>query len=474
MTENSLAQINEFNRVVWGGSDVKADLFKRWCQGFSFSPFEFSALIQSSGGPCAVIATTQATIMYEILFIRKQNLADITDVENMDILLNALLRIISLVSCDHQDSFSWVYWCENEEVSVTEQPTRTLSSVQANANTLNDSTGYSNSLDCNLNQSEEYDFQKFINGLKCYEAETVEELRAVALSLLPQITSKYGVLCFLYSVLFTHGLQSLKNEMNGEMEALIDPVHGHASQCLINLLITGESTPYLFDGERDLGGFTLKGISKQPKTGFLTFVEAMRYCEVGWFLKNPYYPVWILGSETHLTVLASPDISLVSKNVKSESNKSIPNMHQAELEFGNLSPDQDTGGFLSSSDLETLLNKLKLSAGSLSLNDLTAKLDPEGLGIILKKDFLQFFFPEEMARQCTTVSNFQLIHYNGLENSNIDGQVRYSIGEAHLIDPTEELTETQPVDRSPIQQCLATKWPTIRVRWNKNRSPSLN
>ncbi|VDQ02650.1 unnamed protein product [Trichobilharzia regenti] len=359
MTENSLAQINEFNRVVWGGSDVKADLFKR----FSFSPFEFSALIQSSGGPCAVIATTQATIMYEILFIRKQNLADIT------------------VSCDHQDSFSWVYWCENEEVSVTEQPTRTLSSVQ---------------------------------------------------------------------------------------------VHGHASQCLINLLITGESTPYLFDGERDLGGFTLKGISKQPKTGFLTFVEAMRYCEVGWFLKNPYYPVWILGSETHLTVLASPDISLVSKNVKSESNKSIPNMHQAELEFGNLSPDQDTGGFLSSSDLETLLNKLKLSAGSLSLNDLTAKLDPEGLGIILKKDFLQFFFPEEMARQCTTVSNFQLIHYNGLENSNIDGQVRYSIGEAHLIDPTEELTETQPVDRSPIQQCLATKWPTIRVRWNKNRSPSLN
>lgn len=107
----------------------------------------------------------------------------------------------------------------------------------------------------------------------------------------------------------------------------------------------------------------LKGISRQPKTGFLTFVEAMRYCEVGWFLKNPYYPVWILGSETHLTVLASPDMSLVSKNVKSEIN-SISGLRQAEAEFNYLSPDQDTGGFISSSDFEKLLTKLRLSTGS--------------------------------------------------------------------------------------------------------------
>ncbi|RTG84872.1 uncharacterized protein DC041_0004784 [Schistosoma bovis] len=372
MTESCIARIREFNRVIWGGSNVKTDLFKRWCQGFSFSPVEFSALVQSTGGPCAIIATTQATIMYEVLFIRKQNLADITDEK-----------------------------CATSDFSAANR-----------------------SSDSNMNQLGECGFQKFINGLRCFEAETVEELRAVAFSLLPQIKSKYGVLCFLYSVLFTHGLQSLINEMNGEMDALIDPIHGHASQCLINLLITGESTPYLFDGERDLGGFTLKGISRQPKTGFLTFVEAMRYCEVGWFLKNPYYPVWILGSETHLTVLASPDMSLVSKNVKSEIN-SISGLRQAEAEFNYLSPDQDTGGFISSSDFEKLLTKLRLSTGSQQVNDLVTKLDPEGLGIILKKDFLQFFYPEEMAKHTTEVISFQLIHYNGLEHSNTDGRVSY-------------------------------------------------
>ncbi|CAH8562512.1 unnamed protein product [Schistosoma rodhaini] len=463
MTESCIARVREFNRVIWGGSDVKTDLFKR----FSFSPVEFSALVQSTGGPCAIIATTQATIMYEVLFIRKQNLADITDVDNMEILLSALLRIILLVSSDRQSQFCWVYWCEDEEPASSE------SSIQNEKCATSDFSAANKSLGSNINQLGECGFQKFINGLRCFEAETVEELRAVAFSLLPQIKSKYGVLCFLYSVLFTHGLQSLINEMNGEMDALIDPIHGHASQCLINLLITGESTPYLFDGERDLGGFTLKGISRQPKTGFLTFVEAMRYCEVGWFLKNPYYPVWILGSETHLTVLASPDMSLVSKNVKSETN-SISGIRQAEIEFNYLSPDQDTGGFISSSDFEKLLTKLRLYTGSQQVNDLVTKLDPEGLGIILKKDFLQFFFPEEMAKHTAEVISFQLIHYNGLEHSNTDGRVRYSTGEARLIDPTEELVETQPIDQSPIQQCLATKWPTIRIKWNVNRSPSLN
>jgi len=27
--------------------------------------------------------------------------------------------------------------------------------------------------------------------------------------------------------------------------------------------------------------------------------------QVGWYLKNPYYPIWLIGSETHLTVMFS-------------------------------------------------------------------------------------------------------------------------------------------------------------------------
>ena len=45
----------------------------------------------------------------------------------------------------------------------------------------------------------------------------------------------------------------------------------------------------------------LKGIETQSEVGFLTLLERLRYCEVGTYLKNPKYPVWVLGSETHLT-----------------------------------------------------------------------------------------------------------------------------------------------------------------------------
>ena len=76
----------------------------------------------------------------------------------------------------------------------------------------------------------------------------------------------------------------------------------------------------------------LRGIPQQSSVGFLTILEALRYCEVtpiiimliililiimlittfydliikvGSFLKNPLHPVWLIGSETHLTVLFS-------------------------------------------------------------------------------------------------------------------------------------------------------------------------
>lgn len=47
----------------------------------------------------------------------------------------------------------------------------------------------------------------------------------------------------------------------------------------------------------------LKGICRRCEVGFLTVLERLRYCEVGTYLKNPKFPVWVVGSETHLTGL---------------------------------------------------------------------------------------------------------------------------------------------------------------------------
>jgi len=45
----------------------------------------------------------------------------------------------------------------------------------------------------------------------------------------------------------------------------------------------------------------LCGVQQQSDIGFLTLLEHLRYCQVGFNLKNPRNPVWVLASETHLT-----------------------------------------------------------------------------------------------------------------------------------------------------------------------------
>ena len=56
-----------------------------------------------------------------------------------------------------------------------------------------------------------------------------------------------------------------------------DPTHGHGSQSLINLLVTGVATQNVFDGDKDLCGLTLRGIQDQAAVGFLSYLECLRW-----------------------------------------------------------------------------------------------------------------------------------------------------------------------------------------------------
>jgi ubiquitin carboxyl-terminal hydrolase MINDY-3/4 len=61
----------ELTQIVWG-NDIKQDNFERWSQGFIFeNKKEQTALLQYSGGPCAVIAAVQAFLIKELLFCHK-------------------------------------------------------------------------------------------------------------------------------------------------------------------------------------------------------------------------------------------------------------------------------------------------------------------------------------------------------------------------------------------------------------------
>jgi len=281
----------------------------------------------------------------------------------------------------------------------------------------------------------------------------------------------------------TKTIDLLKKEIDDETSLpLIDIAHGHGSQCLTNLLITGFATPHCFDGEKDISGLTLYGIRQQASIGFLSSLEMYRLMEVGWFLKNPKSPIWILGSETHLTVIFSREQSLVEQEDETTMDKASKIFHKYDTE---------KNGFISTSLLEQVINEMMQSSLVTTIpttNQLKQKLDPDNTQIILKTSFIKELFPEDQYKKSNNQLSgplngkpFMIYHYNGLPRSNKDKKVRYASAQAVISDygygndiPISAVAPVQPGSYLPITGVLRTKWPTIELQWDDDAKPSLN
>ncbi|XP_045390022.1 ubiquitin carboxyl-terminal hydrolase MINDY-3 isoform X5 [Lemur catta] len=257
---------------------------------------------------------------------------------------------------------------------------------------------------------EELGFERFHALIQKRSFRSLSELKDAVLDQYAMWGNKFGVLLFLYSVLLTKGIENIKNEIEDASEPLIDPVYGHGSQSLINLLLTGHAVSNVWDGDRECSGMKLLGIHEQAAVGFLTLMEALRYCKVGSYLKSPKFPIWIVGSETHLTVFFAKDMALVAPEAPSE---------QARRVFQTYDPEDN--GFIPDSLLEDVMKALDLVSDPEYINLMKNKLDPEGLGIILLGPFLQEFFPDQGS---SGPESFTVYHYNGLKQSNYNEKRR--------------------------------------------------
>lgn len=85
----------------------------------------------------------------------------------------------------------------------------------------------------------------------------------------------------------------------------------------------------------------------------MALLEHMRYCEVGTYLKSPSHPIWVLGSETHLTVLFSNERRLVSPETPGEHARRV---------FKKFDPEGNN--FITADLLQNVLAELDLVADS--------------------------------------------------------------------------------------------------------------
>uniref|UniRef100_A0A3B4AEC5 Ubiquitin carboxyl-terminal hydrolase MINDY n=1 Tax=Periophthalmus magnuspinnatus TaxID=409849 RepID=A0A3B4AEC5_9GOBI len=424
-----MSEVNkEVVDLVWGKPSngvVSASIFRRWTQ-FVFSEHEPTALEQFEGGPCAVIAPVQE--------------------EQKTALCSTLTEILESARSSPSTGYCLVTWAKGQSPHASSTHTNTQEQTQPNSQDVPEpesSQGLA---------VEEFGFERFHSVLK-RSIMSVADLREEVLSLYHTWRGCCGVLLFLYSVIFTKGIENIRNEIQDTLEPLIDPVHGHG-QSLVNLLVTGHAVSNVWDGDRECSGM-LHGIHKQAMVGFLTLMESLRYCKVGAFLKSPKYPIWILGSETHLSVFFTKEMSLVGPESPSE---------QARRVFQSFDPEN---GFIPESLLEDVMKALDLVSEP-EVNLVKTKLDPESLGVILLGPFLLEFFPDQ---DSGIPDSFPVYHYNGLKQSNHNERVEYVEGTAVVLGFEDPMVRT---DDTPVKRCLQTKWPYIELLWTTDRSPSLN
>ncbi|KAL6440581.1 hypothetical protein ACFW04_003224 [Cataglyphis niger] len=448
--------LKNIKTLLWG-STVKEDIFKRWAQGFYFSIDEPTALVQREGGPCAVIASVQAFILKQLLLESDVTTWNSIQPKKCDqLLVKAMIEIINQAVNVQDPKYSIVYVNDsNDFVSGKEssnskltEPTINLAQNTSEANQINETNLVIKQA---LLESEVFHSQ-----LRIFITRSIDDVEDFFTERIGMLKDEYGVLLLLYTVMCTKGASEICLEMLEPIEPMIDSTYGYGSQNLINLMLTGRAVSHVWDHDQDISGLKLRGIDKQNKVGFLTLLEHLRYCEVGTFLKSPSHPIWVVGSDTHLTVLFSTEKRLVSPETPAE---------QARRVFKRFDPEGNN--FIAANQLENVMAELGLVTDAEYVNIIRRKLDSENLGIILLALFMDEFFPEE---PCMCPDTFVLYHYNGLQRSNPENRVKYHMGQAVLLECTVKCI----MDSNPMLTVLQTKWPRIEIQWDIGRNPSLN
>ncbi|XP_028967455.1 probable ubiquitin carboxyl-terminal hydrolase MINDY-4 [Galendromus occidentalis] len=120
-----------------------------------------------------------------------------------------------------------------------------------------------------------------------------------------------GVVQLLISVVLSRGVDAVRKDMDRPDHTLIGR-HNHTSQETVNLMLFGCAVSNLFDGEKDIGGTHLKGVPERSTCGLLSLMEVSGNIEVGSYLKSPKFPIWVVLAENHYYVLFASTSSVLS------------------------------------------------------------------------------------------------------------------------------------------------------------------
>ena len=191
-----------------------------------------------------------------------------------------------------------------------------------------------------------------------------------------------GVMFFVMSLAESRGISRIKSDMD-DPNNTITSQFGHSSQELMNLLLTGQAVSNVFDNSMTLSEeLTCRGIQYRPAIGYLSQLESLRYCEVGSYYKSPIFPIWIVASTNHFSVVFGDSKCL-------QESKSDLLLERCRRAFKKV--EDGESGFIMKDSLGKVLEELDLVTvlgGDNGVQTLAAYVEvPGGGGIILWDDF---------------------------------------------------------------------------------------
>uniref|UniRef100_A0A8C0H694 Ubiquitin carboxyl-terminal hydrolase MINDY n=1 Tax=Chelonoidis abingdonii TaxID=106734 RepID=A0A8C0H694_CHEAB len=271
-TSEKTLKLSEIKNLLFGSS--LCCFSEEWkIQNFTFNsvPQLKYGIVQKKGGPCGVLAAVQACVLQQLLFGDSHRNSDVRCLQPSDA---HRTKCLSLAVAD-------ILW----RAGGNEKAVVALSSGR----------------------------QQFTPAGK-YKAdgifETVRFYVAMGL-ILPCLTKfetgPFGCILLTLSVILTRSIDLVRNDFDVSTNRLIG-THGYCTQELVNLLLTGKAVSNVFNDVIELdsgnGNITiLKGITNRSDIGLLSLFEHYDVCQVGCYLKTPRYPIWVVCSESHFSVL---------------------------------------------------------------------------------------------------------------------------------------------------------------------------
>lgn len=256
----------------------------------------------------------------------------------------------------------------------------------------------------------------------------------------------------------------------------------------------------MFDGRIDLGGgMFVKGVSTPVEVGFLTLLESLNYCKVGQFLKCPQWPIWVVGSESHYTVLFALDTKVQQENEFEYRESQIRRAFDAQDQSGG-------GGFISVEGFHQVIRETNINLPTDKIEHLCST------GFIVWSEFWQILLDLDKSlggmKDSTGLMGkkvFDLYHFNGIAKSITNGsqafgnespiqrpritKLRVSVpprwtpeefmadipmasGSGGSADKSGEVSKPPPAQHAPLVDCIRTRWPRSVCNWEAD-APSI-